>query len=860
MTKPPNDLSASERLVQELTIATDASIGIIAIRCAETEVYRVVDEIYALAQSSRVEFQLHTSETGWGRFAKIDPDDRRAQPFDPLSPQTTDKGTAEILKAFQKLSEEGIPDDGFFVMLDVYFTFGIQVTQTCIRKQAQRAIANGQRLFLIVPNHAEIPDGIAPLMHVIHFGYPTREELSESLDSILESIDKNERPVLTAEERNNIVANGQGMTAHAFETAVALSITDYGARNETEDEDSDGNKIRRGTLQGYGADDIVRMIREYKVQLLRKTNVLELQPTVEESQIGGLDLFKGWMRQRRSTYLPEAREHNITPSRGALVVGPPGCKAEGTVLHYRRGKRNSSRAIRIEDFVAKFNGQPVARSKPWNTLEPTYVQSWDAETGAIFYNEVIAALETGRKHVIKISTDDDEISLTSDDSVLISDGTFKRAGDVRPGDTLLVRGSMKSRSSGGRNVNRPRVVVDGLKFYDSGWSKTVETVGGDYLYKRQHRARLVIEARMNGLTYDEYLHNLKNVPDHPYRATLPSSYDVHHLDENPLNDNIGNLEVLHCSAHLARHRLQSITNLNVEYTKEAVVRKVGKPKLTHTYDLQLSAPCANFVVNNGIVAHNTGKSLVAKAAGSILGLPVIRFDVGRVFGSYIGQSEQSMRTVLAMLDAMAPVVLMLDEIDKGFSGMSGGGGNDSGTTARVFGTFLTWMQERDQVNRPVFLIMTANRVEGLPPELLRKGRVDEIWSVNQPNGSERAQIISIHAKKRNQKIDKADMPSLVRITEGLVGAEIEALIEDALVMSFSEGNPVINYDSLEKAKTFLKPMSLTRATEFEHMRAWAEKNARPASSPDDMETASPPRHTGPKARPIRKPARITRNN
>lgn len=580
MTKPPNDLSASERLVQELTIATDASIGIIAIRCAETEVYRVVDEIYALAQSSRVEFQLHTSETGWGRFAKIDPDDRRAQPFDPLSPQTTDKGTAEILKAFQKLSEEGIPDDGFFVMLDVYFTFGIQVTQTCIRKQAQRAIANGQRLFLIVPNHAEIPDGIAPLMHVIHFGYPTREELSESLDSILESIDKNERPVLTAEERNSIVANGQGMTAHAFETAVALSITDYGARNETEDEDSDGNKIRRGTLQGYGADDIVRMIREYKVQLLRKTNVLELQPTVEESQIGGLDLFKGWMRQRRSTYLPEAREHNITPSRGALVVGPPG----------------------------------------------------------------------------------------------------------------------------------------------------------------------------------------------------------------------------------------------------------------------------------------TGKSLVAKAAGSILGLPVIRFDVGRVFGSYIGQSEQSMRTVLAMLDAMAPVVLMLDEIDKGFSGMSGGGGNDSGTTARVFGTFLTWMQERDQVNRPVFLIMTANRVEGLPPELLRKGRVDEIWSVNQPNGSERAQIISIHAKKRNQKIDKADMPSLVRITEGLVGAEIEALIEDALVMSFSEGNPVINYDSLEKAKTFLKPMSLTRATEFEHMRAWAEKNARPASSPDDMETASPPRHTGPKARPIRKPARITRNN
>jgi SpoVK/Ycf46/Vps4 family AAA+-type ATPase len=226
----------------------------------------------------------------------------------------------------------------------------------------------------------------------------------------------------------------------------------------------------------------------------------------------------------------------------------------------------------------------------------------------------------------------------------------------------------------------------------------------------------------------------------------------------------------------------------------------------------------------------TGKSLVAKAAGSILNLPVVRFDVGRVFGSYIGQSEQSMRGALGMLDAMAPIVLMLDEIDKGFSGMAGGS-NDSGTTSRVFGTFLTWMQERDQVNRPVFLIMTANRIDGLPPELLRKGRVDEIWSVNQPSEPEREAIISIHARKRNQEIEEADMPALVRITDGLVGAEIESLIEDALVMSFSDGDPTIDYNSLEKAKAYLKPMSVTRATEFAAMRAWAEKNARPASTP-----------------------------
>jgi SpoVK/Ycf46/Vps4 family AAA+-type ATPase len=225
----------------------------------------------------------------------------------------------------------------------------------------------------------------------------------------------------------------------------------------------------------------------------------------------------------------------------------------------------------------------------------------------------------------------------------------------------------------------------------------------------------------------------------------------------------------------------------------------------------------------------TGKSMVAKAAGSILSLPVIRFDVGRVFGQYIGQSEQSMRAVLAMLDAMAPCVLMLDEIDKGFSGIQGGGG-DSGTTQRVFGTFLTWMQERDQKSRPVFLIMTANRVHGLPPELLRKGRVDEIWSVNVPNVEEREQIVRIHLAKRGQDLDNGDIKAIVRITEGLVGAEIEALIEDALVLSLGNNKPGVTYEFVEQAKSTLKEMAKTRADEFKTMQEWAAQNARSASS------------------------------
>lgn len=549
-------MSSEDKLVHELNIATDAGIGVIAIRCPATEVYNIVNTVYALAMDMHTEFRLHTALTGWAEYPKIDPDDDHANPFDVLKPDNVDTTTAPVNKAFDKLANDELPEDGMYVMLDLYYSFGDMQTQTSIRRQAQKALDSGQRLFLIVPQGAEIPEDITPLIHIINFDYPTRDELSEVLDVTMQNLEPESRPgsatetikdkdgkkkevrCFSEEERNAIVSNGQGMALNNFETAIALSITSY-----TQNSDEG--------FEGFTADHIISMIRDYKTQLLRKTNVLELQPNVPIDEIGGLDLFKGWMQERAMTFTDKAKQFNVTPSRGALVVGPPG----------------------------------------------------------------------------------------------------------------------------------------------------------------------------------------------------------------------------------------------------------------------------------------TGKSMVAKAAGSILNMPVIRFDVGRVFGAYVGQSEQAMRTVLGMIDAMAPCVLMLDEIDKGFSGMSGGGSGDSGTTQRVFGTFLTWMQERDQKDRPVFLIMTANRVQGLPPELLRKGRVDEIWSVNMPNDDERKQIIDIHARKRGIELEKSDIAGIARLSKNLVGSEIEAMIEDALVMSLSNDEPGVTYEGAEAAKQHLKPMAETRKEDFDAMRQWAEQNARPASSP-----------------------------
>ena len=320
--------TASEKLVHELTVATDASIGVIAIRCPATEVYRVCDDLYSLAVNQELQFKIHSSETGWCDFHKIDPEDTRAKPFDPLKPDNADTSMSDIGKAFDKLfkaPDSNFPEEGFFVFLDLHYSFEEMKTQTRLRKQAQLALNNGQRIFIIVPMHVEIPEALSPLMHIIEFDYPSRDELSESIDDILNSLDDEDRPEISDDERETLISNGQGMTVNSYETAISVAVTEYAATHDT--------------MEGFSSQDIVNSIREYKIQLLKKTEVLELQPSVPESQIGGLDLFKAWMHERKRTYSDTAKENNVTPSRGALVVGPPGtgkslvAKAAGSILN-----------------------------------------------------------------------------------------------------------------------------------------------------------------------------------------------------------------------------------------------------------------------------------------------------------------------------------------------------------------------------------------------------------------------------------------------------------------------------------------------------------------------------------------------
>lgn len=187
-----------------------------------------------------------------------------------------------------------------------------------------------------------------------------------------------------------------------------------------------------------------------------------------------------------------------------------------------------------------------------------------------------------------------------------------------------------------------------------------------------------------------------------------------------------------------------------------------------------------------------GKSLTAKATASLFKIPLVRLDVGRLLGKYVGESEENMRKALKLSEAISPCVLWIDEIEKAFAGIGGeGGGND--VTTRLFGQFLTWMQEKENT---VFIVATANDISRIPPEFLRKGRFDELFFVDLPNGEERRKILEIHLKKRKKWNKSIDSIALIKETEGFNGADLEAVVKDTLEMAFINGKSTITTEDL----------------------------------------------------------------
>jgi len=224
----------------------------------------------------------------------------------------------------------------------------------------------------------------------------------------------------------------------------------------------------------------------------------------------------------------------------------------------------------------------------------------------------------------------------------------------------------------------------------------------------------------------------------------------------------------------------------------------------------------------------TGKSLAAKAASNAWQFPLLRLDMGKIYGGIVGQSEQNIRGALGIAETLAPCILWIDEIEKGLSGVQSSGATDGGTTSRVLGTFLTWMQEK---NKPVFVLATANDISQLPPELLRKGRVDEIFFVDLPDSQARQEILNIHLRRRDrgELFSEDELNHIAKEAKGYTGAELEEAVKEALFRAFDEGRE-INPDDVIAAIKDSYPLSKTMQEVIEATRKWAKSRAVQASS------------------------------
>ncbi len=213
-----------------------------------------------------------------------------------------------------------------------------------------------------------------------------------------------------------------------------------------------------------------------------------------------------------------------------------------------------------------------------------------------------------------------------------------------------------------------------------------------------------------------------------------------------------------------------------------------------------------------------GKSLMAKAVADLWRLPLLRLDVAAVFGSRSGREEDSLRETVRVAESLAPAVLWIDEIEKGFAGRGDAGGE-------AFGAFLTWMQEKQ---KPVFVVATANEVRVLPPELLRKGRFDEIFFVDLPDVHERLSILDIHLRRRSRDPHRFGTTQIAEETDRMSGAELEQIVVGAMFRAFAEDREVDTEDMLEVAREMV-PLAVTMDDALKELREWARPRARPAS-------------------------------
>lgn len=732
-----------------------------------------------------------------------------------------EKGTENLSKALQFISEydtiKAKVAGVIFVMLDINPLFTPPVPRKL--RDMYQEFAESRMIKSIVFCSPTVShdggrrSGIEPTLEkqipLLTFGLPSSEvirgyieqSISELPSRIPVAVKNSYKIDYSIKEIDEIVNALQGLTIEEVQRATMTSLQH---------------------LKGFYPEHMLKTKR----QIIDRGEILEyIEARPEWGDVGGLDAAKDYFSTYADQFSQKAKAYGVEPLRGVLLTGIPGCLSGDNIVRYNRGKRPGYREITIENMYNRFN---KINRYSWNSKITTYLQSFDGNNKLI-KNKVLRVDNSGIKEIFKLTVinnlgEQKELKLTEDHLVCTDDGIFVPARDLNIGEKVLIRGFMKPRYNGGKKqyLYPRRKVIETLKFHPIAPSHLVNS----YTYQRSNYSRLVIEAYMNKIDTELFINILKTDQIKTKELKfLSKEYDVHHIDENPLNDRIENLIVLEHSEHSKHH--SKTENFNIDYLQEATVQDFEYVGLEQTYDIEMEYPHCNFIAN-GIVVHNCGKSLIAKAVASTWKIPLLRLDIGKVMAGVVGASEEKMRQVIQQVEAVAPCLLWIDEIEKSLSGTKSSNNSDGGTLSRVFGTLLTAMEERME---NVVTIATANDIQALPPELIR--RFNEVFFVDLPTDQEREDILKIHLSKRGRDIEKLGInkDAFIKATVGFTGSEIEKAVKEAIAKAFVENKVDIDESCLLAAAEGTKPISQIMKEQIDTIRHWAENRARLASTP-----------------------------
>ncbi|OKH14659.1 AAA family ATPase [[Limnothrix rosea] IAM M-220] len=367
----------------------------------------------------------------------------------------------------------------------------------------------------------------------------------------------------------------------------------------------------------------------------------------------------------------------------------------------------------------------------------------------------------------------------------------------------------------GESVTLPKSIAHDAVYFELGLPDEDELYQtlSEVMRELKHRYRLKINLR--GEDLNDFVHALSGMTLKQARQAI--AYAA--LIDGELNrEDI--LKVIHRKAQILKE--ESLLELYAAEENKAILGGFGGLKRwlsqakagfsAAAREVNLPSPKGILIVG----VQGCGKSLAAKTIAQQWHLPLLKLDAGRLYNKYVGESEKNFRQAIKLAESMAPTVLWIDEIEKSFGGGSDG---DGGLSLRLFGSFLTWLQEKSQ---EVFVVATANDLLQLPPELLRKGRFDEIFFVDLPNAQERAAIFTIHLKRHRQDIKSFNLKALVTAAQGFSGAEIEQVIIAGLYQSLYEQKVLATGSLIQQIKNTV-PLSVSRKEDVEKLRAIASE-------------------------------------